>query len=137
MTMLQRFGRYARVLFAASAMILATVAAEAAVHYVTQGGGEGTKDGTSWTTAYDEAAFPAAILNAGAGDEIWVKPASTAPRDECPQQPPSSSRTALPSTADSQGRKRRAPTGTRPRHTTVFDGGISRTTIRTTRTAAL
>jgi len=74
MTMLQRFRRYARVLFAASAMmILAIATAEAEVHFVTQEGGEGTKDGISWTTAYDEAAFPAAILSAGSGDEIWVK----------------------------------------------------------------
>ena len=73
MTIPQRFGRYARVLLAASAMILATATAEAEVHYVTQEGGEGTKDGISWTTAYDEAAFPAAIISAGAGDEIWVK----------------------------------------------------------------
>ena len=72
MTIPQRFRRYARVLFAASAMILATVTAEAAVRYVTQGGG-GSKNGTSWTNAYDEAAFPAAIQSAAAGDEIWVK----------------------------------------------------------------
>ncbi len=73
MTTPQRFRRYLRVLFAASAMILATVTAEAAVHYITQGGGAITKDGKSWMTAYDEAAFPAAILSANVGDEIWVK----------------------------------------------------------------
>ena len=49
MTIPQRFRRYARVLFAASAMILATVTAEAAVRYVTQGGA-GDKDGRDWTT---------------------------------------------------------------------------------------
>ena len=72
MTMLQRFRRYARVLFAASAMVLATVAAEAEVHFVTQEG-DGSKNGANWENAYDEAAFPAAILSAGSGDEIWVK----------------------------------------------------------------
>ena len=54
-------------------MIFVTATADAAVHYVTQEGGAGTKDGKSWTTAYDEASFPAAILSAKAGDEIWVK----------------------------------------------------------------
>ena len=73
MTAPQRFRRYARELFAASAMILATVTAEAAVCYVTPEGGTETKDGESWTTAYDEASFPAAIVSAGAGDAIWVK----------------------------------------------------------------
>ncbi len=73
MTTPQRFRRSVTVLLLASAMIFATVAAEAKVHYVTQKGGAGTKDGESWTTAYDEAAFSAAILSAGAGDEIRVK----------------------------------------------------------------
>jgi len=72
MTTLHRFRHYFRVIFAASAMILATATADAAVHYVTQGGA-GNKDGSNWANAYDEAAFPAAILSAGAGDEIWVK----------------------------------------------------------------
>ena len=73
MTMLQRFRRSFTALLLASAMVFATVAAEAAVCYVTQEGGAGAKDGESWTTAYDEAAFPAAILSANVGDEIWVK----------------------------------------------------------------
>ena len=73
MTTRQRFRRSFTVLLLASAMILATVTADAAVCYVTQEGGAGTKDGKSWTTAYDEASFPAAIVSAGAGDEIWVK----------------------------------------------------------------
>ena len=43
----------------------------AAVLYITQGGA-GSKDGTSWATAYGEAEFPAAIQSADAGDELWV-----------------------------------------------------------------
>jgi parallel beta-helix repeat protein len=54
-------------------MVLSVVTADAAVRYVTQEGGTENKDGDSWATAYDEAAFPAAIVSAGAGDEIWVK----------------------------------------------------------------
>ena len=73
MTTPQRFRQSFCVFFAASAMIFATATADAAVCYVTREGGAVTKDGESWTTAYDEAAFPAAILSAGAGDEIWVK----------------------------------------------------------------
>ncbi len=42
------------------------------IWYVTQNGGTETKDGTSWATAWGEEEFPAAILNADAGDEIWV-----------------------------------------------------------------
>jgi parallel beta-helix repeat protein len=53
-------------------MIFAAATANAAVHYVTQGGA-GNKDGSSWANAYDEAAFPAAIASADAGDEIRVK----------------------------------------------------------------
>ena len=81
MTTRQRFRRYLCVLFAASAMILATVTADAAVRYVTQGGA-GNRDGSSWANAYDEAAFPAAILSAGSGDEIWVKAGVYRPLDD-------------------------------------------------------
>ena len=72
MTTPQRFRQYLRVLVATSAMILATATANAAVHYVTQAGA-GAKNGLNWANAYDEAAFPAAIAGAVAGEEFWVK----------------------------------------------------------------
>ena len=81
MTTRQRFRRSFTVLLLASAMILATVTANAAVRYVTQGGG-GTKNGSNWNNAYDEAAFPAAIISAGVGDEIWVKAGVYRPLDD-------------------------------------------------------
>jgi hypothetical protein len=130
MTTPQRFRRSVTVLLLASAMIFATVAAEAKVHYVTQKGGAGTKDGESWTTAYDEASFPAAIISAEAGDEIRVKagvyrpviPANPASVTGANREKTSSSRTAWQSTADSRGTTRRAPTEPDcERH--GFDGG--------------
>jgi hypothetical protein len=53
-------------------MLLATLTADAAVFYVTPEGA-GAKNGSTWDNAYDEAAFPVAIVSAGAGDEFRVK----------------------------------------------------------------
>ncbi len=34
--------------------------------------GAGNKDGTSWSDAYDDAAFRVALQNASTGDEFWI-----------------------------------------------------------------
>ena len=83
MTTRQRFRRSFTVLLLASAMILATVTADAAVRYVTQEGA-GNRDGSSWANAYDEAAFPDAIASPDtvAGDEFWVKAGVYCPLDD-------------------------------------------------------